>query len=388
MDRFPTVLRFRPVGPGRWFEALFLGVWLLGWLVGESFALAALGFGLRSVVMGLPLPGQLGPLALLPVGGFLLVWVSFWTLGGVLAARQLLRCLWAEDSLTFTESHLEWCRQRGPFQRRRRLDWHALEAVWLGRHGSAQPLLARVAGRQLELTALGSLEQRRQAAEQLQRALPEQAPARLPLLPEAWECLEPSFSAPLLVPARRLRRRQALALSLLALPLDGGLLLLLRQAWDDPQLWPATLMVGALALAASWGALWLIGGRREWRLESRRLVAQRRFAGGVRELFSARALALEESTDSDGDHWYALRACELEPAARSAVLCRALHDPAEPRALGQWLARRTAMPFHDQVPTEAERAAARQAAIQQLKQQLAASGRLGQWLATRLDRLR
>ena len=422
MDRCPLELRFRPAGPGRWLEALFLGVWLLGWLAGESLALAGLGLGLRSLVTGQALPGQAGtpPLAaLLPLGTFLLVWVSFWSLGGVLAARQLLRCLWAQDSLTLTASHLEWRRQLGPFQRVRRLERRAIEAVWLGRRGSGQPLLARVAGRQLELTNLGSLEQRRQAAERLQQALqsrglssatPSAVAARTAtagadaaarsdlgrpvLLPEEWECLEPSFSAPLLVPARRLRRRQALLASLLALPLDGGLVLLLRQAWSEPELWPLSLMLAAVALASSWGALWLHWGRREWRLESRQLVAQRRFAGHVQELFSARALELQESSDSDGDRWYTLRATELQPARsgparppRSAVLCRTLHDPAEPRALGQWLARRTQIAWDDQVPTEPEREAAHRAELQRLKQQLAASGRLGQWLAGRLDRL-
>ena len=483
-DTPPLELRFRPLGVGRWLEALFLAVWLLGWLLGESFVLAALGLGLRSLLTGMPLPGQAGApslAAMLPVGAFLLVWVSFWSLGGLLAARQLLRCLWAQDRLILTASHLEWRRQLGPFRRVRRLERRAIEAVWLGRRGSqgGQPLLARVGGRQLELTVLGSLEQRRQAAEQLQQALrprgafssaassaasaadtpavappnaeaageaaspagttdpahamppipPDRFPGRLPSLPEDWECLEPSFSTPLLVPARRLRRRQALLLSLLALPLDGGLLLLVRQAWVDPQLWPLCLMLTVVALAASWGALWLHLGRREWRLERRQLVAQRRFAGQVQELFSARTLVLEESSDSDGDRWYALRATELLPAElqstqlkpaelqsaelkraepqpgrlpptrldpasgapgrrpRSAVLCRSLHEPDEPRALGQWLARRTGIPWIDQVPSEAEREASRQAELQRLRAQLAASGRLGQWLAKRLDRL-
>ena len=46
--------RLRPGGPGRWFKAAFLGVWLCGWAAGEAFALWALVIGARALLTGEP----------------------------------------------------------------------------------------------------------------------------------------------------------------------------------------------------------------------------------------------------------------------------------------------------------------------------------------------
>lgn len=388
-------LRFRPSGPGRWLEAAFLSLWLLGWAAAETLVLGLLAGGAWAWLQGRALPGQPSSLlALLPVVAFLLVWLSFWTLGGVLALRQWLRCFWAEDRLTLTRMELEWRQQLGPWQRRRRLPRVAIRSVRLarGHSGRAGALIAQLDDRQLELTQLGSPEQRRQAADQLNDALATQAVSppdgARAVLPQEWDCEQISFDCALLVPARRLRRRQFLVMALLALPLDAGWLVLLDQARSRPELLPVLLMLGLIAATASWAALWLALGRREWRLGDGELVAQRRFAGRVTPLFAARALELRETSDDDGDLWVALHATDLRPlGARTGgapVLCRSLHDPDEPRALGHWLAKRTRIVFRDQVPSEEERQARRGEELERLRTQLRTSGRLGRWLADRI----
>jgi hypothetical protein len=55
-------------------------------------------------------------------------------------------------------------------------------------------------------------------------------------------------------------------------------------------------------------------------------------------------------------------------------------DPTDVDALGRWLARRCGVPLQDGTTAEAR---AREA--ERLREQLAASGRLGRWLAQRLN---
>jgi hypothetical protein len=395
----PLELRFRPAGAARWLEAGFLSVWLTGWAVGELIVLALLGRGILDLLRGRPLPGQPGSLLmLLPVGIFLLIWLSLWTAAGLVALRQWLSCFWAQDRLTLTSTDLEIHRWLGPCRRRRKLPRQAIQAVRLLQSGQGQAgaLIARLGKRQVVLTRLGTPEDRERAAEQLAQALafemasqPEPTQA---VLPHGWACEQVSFDCSLLVPARRLRRGQAVGATLLALGLQAGLMLLAGQARSQPQLLPVLLMLAVITAFATWGALWLALGRQEWRLGQGELVAQRRFAGQVRELFAARGLALRDSSDGDGDLWYALVLTDLRPMAggrlpddAATVLCRSIHEPGEARALGRWLAERTRIAYDDSVPTEEERQELRRAQLQQLTSQLRGGGRLGRWLASRLD---
>lgn len=57
-----------------WFLTTFMGVWLIGWLVGEFFAISVLA---KNQVM------QAG-------GLFMLVWLTGWTVGGYFIARVFL----------------------------------------------------------------------------------------------------------------------------------------------------------------------------------------------------------------------------------------------------------------------------------------------------------
>jgi hypothetical protein len=398
----PLQLRFRPSGAGRWLEGAFLTVWLLAWAAAELIALALLAGGIRAWLLGRPLPGHsASPLVVVPVAAFLLVWLVLWTAGGWSALQQWLLCFWAEDRLTLTLNELHSCRRLGPWQRSRTLPRGAILSVEQERRGSggSGALIVRLAERELELTRLGTPEQRQRAADLLQQALGSDdlerhpPPPIEPMLPAGWECEQRSFDSALLVPAGRLRRRQALAATLLALLLNTGLVLLLRQLRTRQDLLPLVLVLAVIAATASWGALKLALGRQEWRLDGGQLVAQRRFAGRVTVLYEARALELRQA--SDGDLWYGLHATDLSPVGGRRLppggpepLCRSLRDASEPRALGFWLSRRCHIAFNADLPSPAEEEARRQQELDRLRQQLRRSGGFGRWLVARVDRLK
>ncbi len=387
-----TTFRFRPQGPGRFFVAAFLSFWLCGWLAGEVFALWVLWRILGEFLAS-------GEGVALPVALFLLVWLSLWTLGGAAALRELLRALWSEDRLTVAaDGEVERLAQRGPFRRRRALSGREIRRFQVRGAGAwGGPLVVELSGRSLEITRLGSLRQRQEAAEQLNRRLglrpvaedPAQAPGqdRIPaaaVLPAGWQELTPSFGSPLLVPDQSLRRQQRRVMGLVNLVLWGLLALLLRGGPAWPGFWVLGIPLALLALAGGWGQLWLAFGRLEWRLEPRVLVLQRRFGHHLRTLGEARALELVERVDSDGDRSYRLQA--LRPPDPPLRVDDHAADPTPLRHLGAWLAARSHVPFDDRVPSEEQRRQQRRAEMERLRQQLAGSGRLGRWAARQLER--
>ena len=389
-----TSFRFRPVGPGRFFVAGFLSFWLCGWLAGEVFALCVLWRILGAFLAG-------GEGAALPVALFLLVWLGLWTLGGAAAMRELLRALWSEDRLTVApDGGLERRVQRGPFRRRQALSGREIRCFQVrGSDAWGGPLVAELHGGRLEITRLGSLGQRQEAADQLNRRLglrplvgepaddPGQAQSRIPsvpVLPAGWQKLTPSFGSPLLVPDQALRRQQRLVMGVVNLVLWGSLALLLRNGSAWPGFWALGFPLALLALAGGWGQLWLAFGRLEWRLEPRVLVLQRRFGQCLRTLGEARALELVERVDSEGDRSYRLQA--LRPPDPPLRVDDHTTDPTPLRHLGAWLAERSRVPFDDRVPSEEQRRQQRRAEMERLRQQLAGSGRLGRWAARQLER--
>lgn len=386
-----TSFRFRPQGPGRFFVAAFLSFWLCGWLAGEIFALwvlwRLLGSGLAT--------GQWA----LPAVLFLLVWLSLWSVGGAVALRQVLGALWSEDRLVLgADGSLVREAHRGPFRRRRALPHQEIRQFQVRGAGAwGGPLVVELSGRSLEITRLGSLRERQEAADQLNRRLglrplaedPADGPGQaqipaVPVLPAGWQELIPSFGSPLLVPDQALRRQQRRVMGLVNLVLWGLLALLLRGGPAGPVFWVLGIPLALLALAGGWGQLWLAFGRLEWRLEPRLLVLQRRFGQRLRTLGEARALELVELVDSEGDRSYRLQA--LRPPDPPLRVDDHATDPTPLRHLGAWLAERSHVPFDDRVPSEEQRRQQRRAEMERLRQQLAGSGRLGRWAARQLER--
>jgi membrane protein YdbS with pleckstrin-like domain len=352
------------------FTAVFLSVVLCFWTFGIVSYLPLLVRGARALLVAVqeaPAPPQGGALAM---GVFVLVFLTIMTIASLSVLRLLLSCFVSEDRLELRTGELLLLRRMGPFRRQRRLPRSAIRNLRIAEHsGRGGALVADLDDRTLSLSDLGTVEERREAARQLQEALGPTAAAVQslePRLPRGWVCLSPSLGQPLLVPEPGMRRRQALVMAAVTLVLLLVCAQLLQTALARPSFWPLTLMVAVPTAAAVWGTLWLALGRMEWRLESRRIVLQRRFGGELRERFEARALELTRSIDSDGDHWYDLMATDLRPAGggggsgggggggsgggkipASHSLLRRIHDPAEPLQLGRWLAHRCPIPFDD-----------------------------------------
>jgi hypothetical protein len=94
--------RLRRTGIGRYIGASFLAAWLCGWAIGEAFVLWILIRGALALLSGEPPEPGRSPLEATPavaLGAFLLIWLAFWTVGGIAAGTQLLRELWGEDRL-------------------------------------------------------------------------------------------------------------------------------------------------------------------------------------------------------------------------------------------------------------------------------------------------
>ncbi|MCU0520638.1 MAG: hypothetical protein MUF84_08105 [Anaerolineae bacterium] len=138
---------FRPRGYGRFPAALFLSLWYCGWAAGEAFALFVLGQGIWALLTGRPAIGSDVPVRRAPalaVGAFLLVWLTIWTFGGVMAIQELLRLLWAEDRLVLNRDALLCVRRRGPLTSIRRLARTEVRCVFVQPANTA--LMAQLSG--------------------------------------------------------------------------------------------------------------------------------------------------------------------------------------------------------------------------------------------------
>jgi hypothetical protein len=397
-------LVFRPRGAGRFVQAAFLSIWLVAWAVGEAFALFLLGHGIWALWTGSPAMGHAEPLGwgvALAVGSFLVVWLSLWTLGGVMAMEEWLRLVWARHRLRVSPDGLELTRQLGPWITTRRLLRGDIRRIYVTPYRAV--LTAETASGVVELTDLGRPEEL-QAAEGFLRAalqLRDEDTLAIPSVPPAgWQEIVIPRDQRALVQDLKTRHTQALLLSGVAAVVSLVAWLVLREALRDPDLLAVAAMLCVAAAWLVWKAIWLHRGRKEWRLEPGRLVLQRRFGNRVTAVLGeATALELTERADTDGDRWYQLEAVGQQSAAkrrrgRSAggsdparkearfVLAKTFNDPTEPRHLGRWLSQRIGISFTDRVSDAQDRAAE----IAELRQALRSSGRLGRFLDRLLSR--
>ncbi len=361
--------RLAPRGAGRFAGAGFLALWLAGWAVGETIVIGILGGGAWALATGRPLgnaesaPGLAGALA---TGTFLLVWLAFWTLGGTLAARELLRLAWSEQRFVVGPEGLTRIERIGPFTSRRTFARGVpLRFYLLDRPGA---LMADAAGERVELTRLGTAEERAELRQAIvgELGLPDE-PAEAnepPALPRGWEVLIDPEGSRVLV--RELEARRKLALTMIALTTLAGAATA-ALAWrgqDDGNALVPAAMAAALTIGFALMQQRLARTRPEWRLDSGRLLLRRRGPSGAKDLFEAASLEITESHDDDGDAWYELVALAADAAPGGAAIARAgrrherrtvireLHDPRPARALGAWLARETHLPLADRSTTE------------------------------------
>jgi hypothetical protein len=344
--------RLRPTGAGRFGGAAFLALWLVFWAVGEALALGILLWGGWALLTGQPpgagrAPLETGPA--LATGVFLLVWVAFWSLGGWMAGHEFFRLIWSSDRILARGDGIELARRVAVFTARQWLPRDQLRRIY--RLAAGPAVLAETAAGPVELTRNGTPAQQAALVAALTAELKLPPPDRLPPeLPATWRVVAAPEGGEVLVKNPATRRTQARVAWIIALPLAWIALVVLREAWIQPNLGVVALMLATAAGFAVWGAARLTWTRHEWRLERGRVVQQRRAGGQVRERFTGTALRLTESTDSDGDTNFKLELRDDTGCDRA--LESSLHDPAEPRRLGEWLAWRAAVVFDDQATPE------------------------------------
>lgn len=369
----------------------FLAVWLAGWTMGESFALVALARGAADLLRdGVPFGRDFSAvLPTLGVGAFLFVWLVLWTVGGLAAARELLRMLASEDRLSVSEGSLVLDRRLGPFRSHREFPRESVLRVALARHREALSVWTAAGCR--ELSVLGTRAEREEAARSLRRALglADASEVLAAALPEGWEEVRTEEGERAIVASPGSRRRAARVASVLAV-LCGGLAL-----WrglgpaPTPAEEPFVGAFGIVAGLAAWAAFWLGFTHVEWIVASGQIRRRRRLPGSADRGFEGRALEIRMERDSDGDEHYTLDllAPRLAGDAGGGKRARqtihsAFHDPTAVRQLGAWLARAAQIPLDDRAaPAHAE--AEKDRAV--LRAQLEAAGRLGRWASRAID---
>jgi hypothetical protein len=385
LERTPAGLeaRFQVAGAARYFQAAFLGVWLLFWAGFELAVLGILGVGTWALLTGQPLGSARDPLswtAALPVGCFLLFWLSFWTFGGLAAGREWLRLLFGRDRITLGPEAVEVFQHYGLFRSRRRIPRGEVRRFY--RKPSGRALCAETTGGPVELTRLGAPEELKRVEQAFNDDF--RVEPRSPstgALPAGWSEVLSLERDRVLVRDPGARRKQAMVMWLVAGPLVSGALYLVLTAVRRSDLWALALVLLSLAVAAAWSAVWLSFGRHEWRLDPGRLLQQRRFGTNRTSCFEAVSLELVEDNSGENGTWYELNAIasgeQTTPrSARSRKHRRAVFrrngDPTEVRNFGLWLSQRCQLPFEDRTTTEAN---ARE--LDALVAQLANSGRFG-----------
>jgi hypothetical protein len=305
----------------RWGNALFCLVWLGGWGIGEFHAGKML---LRLLVSSAELT-----LATLPVFGFMLVWLTGWTVAGLLVLLAVGRGVAGRDDVSWTRDTVTVTRRLGPVRRARVVPRQAVRDV-VHRQGRRVVLVTDLDD--VECTDLGSAAQRDELCELLVRAL-DLAPERQAALPSGWSAWVDSSGR------AHLRRAPSRVFAVLARVL--GLAFCVAGVVGAA----ASGRPGGVALTLGLlGVVLLVlgaqGRRAHW------VVAPGRC--GVNPADASLALrALERvevrrEVDSDGDESFTV---VLTGPDRTDTLLRSLGDEDTPRRLAHWLAARAQVPL-------------------------------------------
>src|SRR5207249_1207916 len=152
---------------------------------------------------------DLGPSV--PVGAFLVLWLTLWTVGGVAAIANLLKLLWGEDRIEVASGRLTVTWARGPFRSGRAFERDAIRRIELA--GRDDHLSLAMARERVVLSGLGSRSERIAGAGVLRAALgvSEDPPAATAGVPPPWEEIITPEGERALVLSPATRRQQARA---------------------------------------------------------------------------------------------------------------------------------------------------------------------------------
>jgi hypothetical protein len=393
-----TLVTIKAKGAARFFGAGFLGIWLCGWLVGEVVALSFLfviGWYLGTgelLIHRVTLPN--GP-ALYVIGAFLLVWGTFWSIGGYGAMREFARLLWGCETLLLRPDGLRIRFSAFPFAKTREVTTQEMRG--LSRAPRKKALMLDLAKGRTELSVLGSEEEKEELSKLLRRRYPSVFGPSNPAdkegptvhveahLPADW--VQESFPEGTRGVMRNQvnRRKQMLALWAVALAFDLLCAFLVYKAVSRISYAPVALIVATIGMACTYGAIRMGMGRPEWVLDRGVLRLQRRSGGSLKIQFEGARIELD-SRESDENTWFNLYALSGDatgfPPYRTAQrkdIASKVNDPTELRRFGAFLAQQTGLPFIDRVSPERKGAE-----LAALKERLEAGGAFSRWVAGKI----
>lgn len=340
-------------GVSRFFVAAFLGAWLCGWAAGEWFAGGVFLAGLRDLLAPgfgerwLPHMKNAAPANPWPILGFLAVWLTFWTVGGVFAGWQFLRMLLGRDRVNWNHEGVEVEEWAGPLRSVRRLAWSA--ASQLPAPGQAGIRMHARNGRFL-VTGMGTADERRELhawlAEAWREARGAERAAReaTTTAPEGWRVQAGDDGRDVLVRDGRAARGAGVLVLLLGLALASGAVRVVADgAGAGAKPWIVAACLGLLALVVTAGGAWVLFAREVLAPAGGSLRRVRTFAHRTWvEEWTPLELRLVLSHDSDGDERWELTAAG---AGGRRTLASALHAPGSAEHLGAWLAARAGVPL-------------------------------------------
>ena len=342
-----STVTLRPTGRWRYFSAAFLALWLAGWAIGEVVALGAIVGFIAAAIPALSTIALATLVEKLSTGAtifmflFLLVWTTFWTIGGIAAFSTVLRDLAGEDRLRLVPDGIELTRRAGPFRRARTIDRGGIRRIRVRRHDKA--LVADTSSGSEFLTQMGTVDERQHICRWLREGLhlrDDTVGPDLAAAPPGWDAaLAEDGSTRLTRRARRMRPTQAFILwcvtAFVTYVWTAGIRVDALTGAGIPALILTLLLIA--------GSSWLTWERSAWLASPRRLKFRRQFGPWVSERqFEFAQLAIETSTDGDGDDTYSLI---VRTAGDRRTIQTALNDDGEIEDCARWLAARTGFPL-------------------------------------------
>lgn len=324
---------FRPAGWGRFVIIPFLLFWLAGWGAFEWFAIRLVYGGWQGdpAIFEKWISHPMGWV----VGGFALVWMTFWTFGGVSAIAMLVRITAGVDRIEI--SGLEWTIYRGvgPITVSTRIAATDVTDVWVERRQNR--LMLETSDRDLVLTNLGTPdEQRAFAARHASGATRDE-------LPHGWIATR-DHQGGIVVSRSGIDSPGCLLLVAIVPAVWFAALIQFSEHIHGTFEIAGTVVAAMLAALAAWGTF----RREEWHIRQGRVAKIVRWLGWTREkVLDAQSLDLSFEADSDGDERGTLTATS---GGRKIVLLRTINDSRTITRLARYIASasgwRIVMPHH------------------------------------------
>lgn len=318
-------ITFEVRGWARFLIVVFLLAWLAGWAVGEWFALRGIVWAFQGGRESPVFRALTQPVGWI-MGGFILLWVVAWTIGGAAAIVELGRLLAGRDELSITPSEWTIFRGVGPIGIRKRFLRSEIDDLYVRRRNG--PLMLESGEKRHPITSYGTPQELREVVDRFWTSKPgTRLPARWMLTTQADGRLRIS----------RRRFDSPGCLVIVALLAATTLAFALAFATMLPRLATTIAWVIAAMLIAlfAWGAF----SRRAWLVGRDYASAELQWLQWVKVTpYDARSLHVDHNVDSDGDESFSLLATT---GGKKVTIYSELNDDRDVVALARFFEEKT-----------------------------------------------